>query len=72
MSSCYPSFDVVQNSEEEESMAHGMDQEYDYLFKMVVIEDSGIGESNILSQFYTQWSSLLTGIYSVAFDIKSQ
>lgn len=52
-------------------MAHGMDQEYDYLFKMIVIEDSGIGESNILSQFYTQWSSLLTGIYSVAFDIKS-
>lgn len=28
-----------------------MDQEYDYLFKIVLIGDSGVGKSNILSRF---------------------
>eukprot|EP00262_Sarcandra_glabra_P016708 TRINITY_DN5530_c0_g2_i1.p1 TRINITY_DN5530_c0_g2~~TRINITY_DN5530_c0_g2_i1.p1 ORF type:complete len:218 (+),score=33.20 TRINITY_DN5530_c0_g2_i1:45-698(+) len=32
-------------------MAHKIDQEYDYLFKIVLIGDSGVGKSNILSRF---------------------
>lgn len=32
-------------------MANKMDHEYDYLFKIVVIGDSGVGKSNILSRF---------------------
>lgn len=32
-------------------MAYKMDQEYDYLFKIVLIGDSGVGKSNILSRF---------------------
>uniref|UniRef100_A0ACD5WIF9 Uncharacterized protein n=1 Tax=Avena sativa TaxID=4498 RepID=A0ACD5WIF9_AVESA len=32
-------------------MAHRMDNEYDYLFKIVLIGDSGVGKSNILSRF---------------------
>lgn len=32
-------------------MAHRADQEYDYLFKIVLIGDSGVGKSNILSRF---------------------
>ncbi|KAJ3676691.1 hypothetical protein LUZ60_004103 [Juncus effusus] len=32
-------------------MAHRVDQEYDYLFKIVLIGDSGVGKSNILSRF---------------------
>ncbi|MCD9561478.1 Ras- protein Rab-11A [Datura stramonium] len=32
-------------------MANRMDHEYDYLFKIVVIGDSGVGKSNILSRF---------------------
>ncbi|KAJ8642415.1 hypothetical protein MRB53_019109 [Persea americana] len=32
-------------------MAHKVDQEYDYLFKIVLIGDSGVGKSNILSRF---------------------
>lgn len=35
----------------ERSMAHRVDQEYDYLFKIVFIGDSGVGRSNILSRF---------------------
>ncbi|WMV35932.1 hypothetical protein MTR67_029317 [Solanum verrucosum] len=35
----------------EEIMANKMDHEYDYLFKIVVIGDSGVGKSNILSRF---------------------
>lgn len=27
------------------------DDEYDYLFKLVLIGDSGVGKSNLLSQF---------------------
>lgn len=30
-------------------MTHRVDQEYDYLFKIVLIGDSGVGKSNILS-----------------------
>ncbi|KAH0922380.1 hypothetical protein HID58_022398 [Brassica napus] len=32
-------------------MANRVDQEYDYLFKIVLIGDSGVGKSNILSRF---------------------
>ncbi|XP_072976604.1 ras-related protein Rab11C [Typha angustifolia] len=32
-------------------MAHRLDSEYDYLFKIVLIGDSGVGKSNILSRF---------------------
>ncbi|KAF8395183.1 hypothetical protein HHK36_019125 [Tetracentron sinense] len=35
----------------EKSMARKVDQEYDYLFKIVLIGDSGVGKSNILSRF---------------------
>ncbi|KAL5973489.1 Ras-related protein Rab2BV [Asimina triloba] len=34
-----------------ESMAHKVEHEYDYLFKIVLIGDSGVGKSNILSRF---------------------
>ncbi|KAH7447998.1 hypothetical protein KP509_01G131400 [Ceratopteris richardii] len=32
-------------------MAYKGDEEYDYLFKVVLIGDSGVGKSNILSRF---------------------
>ena len=32
-------------------MAHRADHEYNYLFKIVLISDSGVGKSNILSRF---------------------
>lgn len=32
-------------------MAYKVDQEYDYLYKIVLIGDSGVGKSNILSRF---------------------
>ncbi|KAG9144247.1 hypothetical protein Leryth_023041 [Lithospermum erythrorhizon] len=32
-------------------MAYKVDHEYDYLFKVVLIGDSGVGKSNILSRF---------------------
>lgn len=32
-------------------MAYKVDNEYDYLFKIVLIGDSGVGKSNILSRF---------------------
>ncbi|KAL4318099.1 hypothetical protein GQ457_18G006090 [Hibiscus cannabinus] len=32
-------------------MAHRVDHEYDYLYKIVLIGDSGVGKSNILSRF---------------------
>uniref|UniRef100_M4ERZ5 Uncharacterized protein n=1 Tax=Brassica campestris TaxID=3711 RepID=M4ERZ5_BRACM len=32
-------------------MANRLDNEYDYLFKIVLIGDSGVGKSNILSRF---------------------
>lgn len=32
-------------------MAHKPDDDYDYLFKVVLIGDSGVGKSNILSRF---------------------
>ncbi|KAK4385385.1 Ras-related protein Rab2BV [Sesamum angolense] len=35
----------------EEAMAYKVDHEYDYLFKIVLIGDSGVGKSNILSRF---------------------
>ena len=37
--------------ERESVMAHRVDHEYDYLFKIVLIGDSGVGKSNILSRF---------------------
>ncbi|KAK3034947.1 hypothetical protein RJ639_032347, partial [Escallonia herrerae] len=33
------------------AMAYKVDHEYDYLFKIVLIGDSGVGKSNILSRF---------------------
>ncbi|CAF2151974.1 unnamed protein product, partial [Brassica rapa subsp. trilocularis] len=32
-------------------MTHRVDQEYNYLFKIVLIGDSGVSKSNILSRF---------------------
>ncbi|KAI3760515.1 hypothetical protein L1987_50910 [Smallanthus sonchifolius] len=37
--------------EENGRMANRVDHEYDYLFKIVLIGDSGVGKSNILSRF---------------------
>ncbi|RRT48700.1 hypothetical protein B296_00052901, partial [Ensete ventricosum] len=36
---------------EAKAMARRADEEYDYLFKVVLIGDSGVGKSNILSRF---------------------
>ncbi|KAL5169329.1 Ras-related protein Rab11C [Glycine soja] len=41
----------LERSEGKGSMAHRVDHEYDYLFKIVLIGDSGVGKSNILSRF---------------------
>ena len=46
--------DLIQTGDREEKtvkMAHRVDHEYDYLFKIVLIGDSGVGKSNILSRF---------------------
>lgn len=37
--------------ERQRAMAHRVDHEYDYLFKIVLIGDSGVGKSNILSRY---------------------
>ena len=39
------------SEKEKDLMAHRVDHEYDYLFKIVLIGDSGVGKSNILSRF---------------------
>jgi len=41
----------LRDRREKEKMTHRVDQEYDYLFKIVLIGDSGVGKSNILSRF---------------------
>ncbi|KAL9296576.1 hypothetical protein ACSQ67_022472 [Phaseolus vulgaris] len=40
-----------ERSEGRGAMTHRVDHEYDYLFKIVLIGDSGVGKSNILSRF---------------------
>ncbi|KAK7262506.1 hypothetical protein RJT34_30080 [Clitoria ternatea] len=45
------SFRTLERSEGRGAMAHRVDHEYDYLFKIVLIGDSGVGKSNILSRF---------------------
>ena len=42
---------LFEKSGAETAMAHKVDHEYDYLFKIVLIGDSGVGKSNILSRF---------------------
>ncbi|KAK4431724.1 Ras-related protein Rab11C [Sesamum alatum] len=42
---------LVNGRKGEEPMAYKVDHEYDYLFKIVLIGDSGVGKSNILSRF---------------------
>ncbi|TYK01106.1 ras-related protein Rab11C-like [Cucumis melo var. makuwa] len=42
---------LFKKSRVETTMAHKVDHEYDYLFKIVSIGDSGVGKSNILSRF---------------------
>ncbi|QHO02880.1 Ras-related proteinBV [Arachis hypogaea] len=44
-------FRVVVQVLEIRGMAYKVDHEYDYLFKIVLIGDSGVGKSNILSRF---------------------
>ncbi len=39
-------------------MASGHDEEYDYLFKIVLMGDSGVGKSNLISRFTTNEFSL--------------
>ncbi|KAL0533265.1 hypothetical protein IC582_030481 [Cucumis melo] len=42
---------LFKKSRAETAMAHKVDHEYDYLFKIVLIGDSDVGKSNILSRF---------------------
>ncbi|KAL4032763.1 hypothetical protein IC575_005845 [Cucumis melo] len=42
---------LFEKSRAETAMAHKVNHENDYLFKIVPIEDSNIGKSNILSRF---------------------
>lgn len=37
------------------------DDEYDYLFKLVLIGDSGVGKSNLLSRFTVWLKSYMSG-----------
>jgi small GTP-binding protein len=53
---------VVGRREREREMASGYraEEEYDYLFKVVLIGDSGVGKSNLLSRFARDEFSLET------------
>ena len=41
-------------------MAYRPEEDYDYLFKVVLIGDSGVGKSNLLSRFTRDEFSLVT------------
>uniref|UniRef100_A0A9I9D3S6 Uncharacterized protein n=1 Tax=Cucumis melo TaxID=3656 RepID=A0A9I9D3S6_CUCME len=46
-----PQRGLIEKSRAQTAMDHKVDHEYDYLFKIVLIGDSGVRKSNIISRF---------------------